>query len=100
MSLHKQLMRIAKQMRAHCKNVSTAAEGSKRKRERGAVISNRVAAREWGALFLRRSGMRANQSAAVVYIASPLFWRLSGRAGVCGILSGIDVLCACGGGGR
>lgn len=44
--------------------------------------------------------MRANQSAAVVYIASPLFWRLSGRAGVCGILSGIDVLCASGGGGR
>ncbi len=51
----------------------------------------------WGmsALFLQCSGMRANQSAAVVYIASSLFWRLLRSAGVCGISSGIDVLCAC-----
>lgn len=39
--------------------------------------------------------MRANQSAAAVYIASSLFWRLLRSTGVCGILSGIDVLCAC-----
>lgn len=47
------------------------------------------------ALFLQCSGMRANQSAAAVYIASSLFWRLLRSTGVCGILSGIDVLCAC-----
>lgn len=47
------------------------------------------------ALFLPRSGMRANQSTAVVYIASSLFWRLSGSVGVCGISRGVDVLCAC-----
>lgn len=49
----------------------------------------------WGmsALFLQCSGMRANQSAAAVYIASSLFWRLLRSTGVCGILSGIDVLC-------
>lgn len=58
------------------------------------------------ALFQRCSGMRANQRAAVVYIASSLFCRSSGSAGSgrlgvggwgvgCGILSGIDVLCVC-----
>lgn len=39
--------------------------------------------------------MRANQSTVVVYIASSLFWRSCRSTGVCGILSGIDVLCAC-----
>lgn len=43
--------------------------------------------------------MRANQSSAAVYIAS--FFVLAFVGGglegeVCGILSGIDVLCACG----
>lgn len=33
------------------------------------------------ALFLRCSGMRANQSAAVVYIASSLFCHSSGSVG-------------------
>lgn len=47
------------------------------------------------ALFLQCSGMKANQSTAVVYIASSLFWRLSRSTRVCRILSGIDVLCAC-----
>ena len=40
----------------------------------------------WGmsALFLQCSGMRANQSTAVVYIAPSLFWRLlRSSAGVC-----------------
>lgn len=61
------------------------------------LIKGQLSQTGWGmrALFLQCSGMRANQSTAVVYIASPLFWRLSGSAGVCGILSGIDVLCAC-----
>lgn len=55
----------------------------------------------WGmsALFLQCCGMRANQSTAAVYIASSLFWHLLRSTGVCGILSGIDVLCACGEGG-
>lgn len=51
----------------------------------------------WGisALFLQCFGMRANQSTAAVYIASSLLWRLLRSTGVCRILSGIDVLCAC-----
>lgn len=76
-----------------------AAEGSGDAREEQ-LSGNWVAAGNGSLISAARSRMRANQSAAVVYIASPLFWRLSGRAGVCGILSGIDVLCACGGGGR
>lgn len=46
------------------------------------------------ALFLQCSGMRANQSTLVVYIASSLFWWgfFRGEArGFAGILSGFDV---------
>lgn len=68
-------------------------------KKRGGQQLSQTGWRGMRALFLQCSGMRANQSTAVVYIASPLFWRLSRRAGVCGILSGIDVLCACGEGG-